>query len=271
VGNAVHNFVDSNGLIQDPVQENDDRPIEGTLILPKGDTPLFPPMVELEQPEIGPIGQTLPNGFASDSPIMNLPMPGPLVEPPQNTGGWGDWIWGGVHNTLDVAGFFPGAGAIPDLINGSLHGLRGNYGDMKMSVVAALPFFGDGVKLVDKANDVRKGVGKFAVGPYNQIKGRVPGLDAHHAGQSAAMSKVVSNYDRDTAPAILVPKIGHTVKGKKGIVSRSTKGLDNARATVARDIKELRRVYPDIPNSKLQELIEMNKNLYPEMSKRVPE
>lgn len=30
---------------------------------------------------------------------------------------------------------------------------------------------------------------------------------------------------------------------------------------------ELRRVYPDIPNSKLQELIEMNKKLYPEMRK----
>jgi hypothetical protein len=109
--------------------------------------------------------------------------------------------------------------------------------------------------------------GKFDVGPYNQMKGKVPGLDAHHAGQSAAMKKVIKNYDHDTAPTILVPKVGHTIKGPNGIVSRSTKGLDNARDILARDIKELRRVYPNVPNSKLKELIEMNKNLYPEMLK----
>lgn len=99
------------------------------------------------------------------------------------------------------------------------------------------------------------------------MKGKVPGLDAHHAGQSAAMKKVVENYDHATAPTILVPKVGHTIKGPNGIVSRSTKGLDNARDILARDIKELRRVYPDVPNSKLKELLEMNKNLYPELAK----
>ncbi|MBL8871283.1 MAG: RHS repeat-associated core domain-containing protein [Planctomycetaceae bacterium] len=111
------------------------------------------------------------------------------------------------------------------------------------------------------------GPGKFSVGPYNEMKGVVPGLDAHHAGQSAAMKKVVAGYDHNTAPTILVPKVGHTIKGPNGIVSRSTKGLDNARDIVARDIKELRRVYPDVPNARLQELSEMNKRLYPEMSK----
>jgi hypothetical protein len=99
------------------------------------------------------------------------------------------------------------------------------------------------------------------------MKGQVPGLDAHHAGQSAAMKKVVSGYDHATAPTILVPKVGHTVRGPNGIVSRSTKGLDNARDIVARDIRELRRVYPDVPTAKLQELIEMNKRLYPELAK----
>jgi hypothetical protein len=99
------------------------------------------------------------------------------------------------------------------------------------------------------------------------MKGTVPGLDAHHAGQSAAMKKVVPGYDHGTAPTILVPKVGHTIKGPNGIVSRSTAGLDNARDIVARDINELRRVYPDVPIAKLQELIEMNKRLYPQMAK----
>ncbi len=82
------------------------------------------------------------------------------------------------------------------------------------------------------------------------------------------MRKAVDGYDPATAPAILVPKVGHTIKGPNGIVSRSTKGLDTARKIVARDIKELRRVYPEIPNSKLQELVKLNKEMYPKAFKK---
>lgn len=60
-----------------------------------------------------------------------------------------------------------------------------------------------------------------------------------------------------TAPSILVPKLGHT-QGT-GVLSRSMSGFSNAREVFARDIFELRRVYPNIPNSSLQELIQMNK------------
>lgn len=111
-----------------------------------------------------------------------------------------------------------------------------------------------------------KGTGKYQVGAYKDIKG-VEGLDAHHAGQKAVMKKLVDNYDPNTAPAINVPKVGHTIKGPNGIVSRSTKGIDNPRQLLARDIMELRRVYDDIPNSSLRELIELNKKMYPEMRK----
>lgn len=58
-----------------------------------------------------------------------------------------------------------------------------------------------------------------------------------------------------------------------GIISRSSinkkTGLPfaNARDVIARDIRELRRVYPDIPNAKLQELIDSNKKMYPELRK----
>lgn len=108
---------------------------------------------------------------------------------------------------------------------------------------------------------------KYQVGAYQDIKGK-EGLDAHHAGQKAVMKRLVDGYDELTAPAINVPRIGHTKRHPvRGIVSRSTKGITNARQLLARDIMELRRVYPDIPNSKLQELIEMNKKLYPEMRK----
>ena len=123
----------------------------------------------------------------------------------------------------------------------------------------------DIAKLAD--DTAKQSFGKFDVGPYNQIKGKVSGLDAHHVGQQAAMKKLVPGYDSATAPSILVPKVGHTIKGPTGIVSRSTKGLTNARDVIARDIRELRRVYPDVPNSKLQELIQMNKNLYQSVNK----
>lgn len=109
--------------------------------------------------------------------------------------------------------------------------------------------------------------GKYQVGAYQDIKG-VEGLDAHHVGQKALMKKVVADYDELTAPAINVPKLGYTKRHpERGIVSRSTKGITNARQLLARDLFELKRVYPDIPNSALKELIDMNKKMYPEMRK----
>jgi len=105
---------------------------------------------------------------------------------------------------------------------------------------------------------------KFSVGAYDKIKGTVPNMDAHHVGQKALMNKFIPNYDLNKAPAILVPKVGHTLKGPNGIVSRKTTGIDTARGLIARDIKELRRVYPDIPNSQLKKLVDMNKELYPD-------
>ncbi|MBS0631903.1 MAG: hypothetical protein JSS11_08320 [Verrucomicrobia bacterium] len=109
--------------------------------------------------------------------------------------------------------------------------------------------------------------GKFSVGIYGDIRGTVSGLDAHHVGQKAVMEKLIPGYDPATAPSILVRKVGHTIRGPNGIVSRSTEGFTSARDVIARDIMELRRVYPDVPNSKLQELIQLNKDLYPSVRK----
>jgi len=64
------------------------------------------------------------------------------------------------------------------------------------------------------------------------------------------------------APSILIPRAGHTVGS--GTLSRSTSGFTSARDLLARDIRELRRVYPDIPNEKIRELIDLNKEMYPE-------
>lgn len=99
----------------------------------------------------------------------------------------------------------------------------------------------------------------WKVGIYSDLRGTEIGLDAHHVGQQALMDKFIEGYNAETAPSILVPRAGHTILGPNGIVSRSTKNISNARQLLARDIFELRRVYPGIPNSALEKLIEMNK------------
>ncbi|PSW70860.1 RHS repeat protein [Photobacterium kishitanii] len=133
------------------------------------------------------------------------------------------------------------------------------------------------VSNIDKADNwkaentppsVVKAFGKYSVGPYNELKGKVLNLDAHHAAQKAVMKKLIDNYDPITGPSILVPKVGHTIKGPNGIVSRNTKGIYNARDLLARDVKELRRVYSDIPNIQLKNLISLNKEMYPLAFKR---
>lgn len=117
----------------------------------------------------------------------------------------------------------------------------------------------------------KSGDTKYIVGAYKDVKAvekmlNIEGMDAHHVGQGAVMKKLVDNYDYKTAPTISVFKEGHTIRlGEKGTISKNTKGITSVRQLLARDIRELRRVYPDIPNSALRELITMNKKMYEEM------
>lgn len=111
---------------------------------------------------------------------------------------------------------------------------------------------------------------EFQVGEYASLAkaAKGTGLDAHHVGQSAVMKKLVKNYDHATAPAILVSKYGHRFKKPQlGIVSRSSKEIQTVRQLIARDAFELRRVYK-VPNEKLQQLIKLNKEKYPEHFKK---
>ncbi|WP_314187293.1 RHS repeat-associated core domain-containing protein [Aggregatibacter kilianii] len=120
-------------------------------------------------------------------------------------------------------------------------------------------------------------VKKYEVGAFDDLSKRSvgDGLDIHHVGQKKIMDRLVKGYDPQKAPSIAVPSEGHTRRtsitndrvSTKDINPRTNKPFDNPRDLIARDIKELRRVYPDIPNSKLQELIQLNKKMYPEMRK----
>jgi hypothetical protein len=107
------------------------------------------------------------------------------------------------------------------------------------------------------------------------VRGKGTGWESHHVGQKAIMKELVEGYDPQKAPAILVPAKGHTsIDPERGRLSTSPinpntgRPFETARALIARDVRELRRVYPEIPNSKLQELIELNKKMYPEMGRK---
>ena len=50
----------------------------------------------------------------------------------------------GIQTALDVAGFVPGFGAIPDLLNAAISACRGNWLEAGMSLLAAVPLIGDG-------------------------------------------------------------------------------------------------------------------------------
>ena len=110
----------------------------------------------------------------------------------------------------------------------------------------------------------KSGTTKYVVGEYKDVKG-IPGMDAHHVGQAAILKNKINNYNYNEAPAISVPVIGHRKSGDYGIVSRTVDSNLSPRQVLARDIKELRRVYRDIPNEALKRLIDINKQMYPEM------
>jgi hypothetical protein len=60
------------------------------------------------------------------------------------------WSWervsGAVHTVLDVAGFIPGLGAIPDLINAGIYAAEGDLANAALSATAAVPVAGDAIK-----------------------------------------------------------------------------------------------------------------------------
>lgn len=63
----------------------------------------------------------------------------------QANAGWAGFS-GWVHGALDVAGFVPGLGAIPDLLNAGIYALEGDWQNAGLSAVAAVPAAGDAVK-----------------------------------------------------------------------------------------------------------------------------
>jgi RHS repeat-associated protein len=102
----------------------------------------------------------------------------------------------------------------------------------------------------------------YEVGSYEDLVARSPvgdDLAIHHVGQAHAMEEIVPGYERATGPSIALPTGAHRlIPNLRGTVALTPRQL------LARDIWNL-RTYTNTPNNALQQLIQMNKDMYPEV------
>ncbi|TWR86181.1 hypothetical protein FJD38_21270 [Pseudomonas saxonica] len=86
------------------------------------------------------VGQTAPTAVPAEQ--ANPPIE---VEGDTEQSWWGSaspWVHGG----LDVLGFVPGLGALPDVINAGIYAAEGDAANARLSALAAIPFAGDALK-----------------------------------------------------------------------------------------------------------------------------
>jgi hypothetical protein len=114
-------------------------------------------------------------------------------------------------------------------------------------------------------NSCGTGVNPYEVGTYKDLKdASKPSdkLDIHHAVQKHPAGQTINGYDPKNGPSIAVPRSEHikipTQKGTSTLTPRSQ---------LAKDITDLRK-NTNAPNSSLQQLIELNKKMYPQSFKK---
>jgi hypothetical protein len=102
---------------------------------------------------------------------------------------------------------------------------------------------------------------KYEVGTFKELKSRSAvgdGLDIHHAPQKNPAGQTVAGYDPSTGPSIALPKSEHVqIPTQRGAATMSP------RSQLAKDVRDLRN-NTQAPNSSLQQLINLNKSIYPE-------
>jgi RHS repeat-associated protein len=111
----------------------------------------------------------------------------------------------------------------------------------------------------------KQSVGTYEVGTFKELKNRsVVGddLDIHHAPQKKPAGQIIKDYDPDIAPSIALPKSEHMA-----IPTRRAAIDGNPRTQLAKDIRDLRN-NTNAPAHSLEQIIRMNKKLFPEAMKK---
>lgn len=162
---------------------------------------------------------------------------GQKIELDVNTG-WGavsKWV----HGALDVAGFIPGLGAVPDLINAGIYAAEGDLANASLSALAAVPAVGDAAKgatMAAKAGrEVAEAGARRVVREGAEQLGEKAVKEGVEAGAESAAKKTageVATHSGDDAAA---------AAGRGGKAARATelsalpKHLDAARLTRGAD------------------------------------
>ena len=150
-----------------------------------------------------------------------------------------DALLDGIQAALDFAGFAPGVGAIPDLLNAAIYAVRGDKLNASLSLLAAVPGIGDAAAAAKIAG---KGVklAKSAKKAENTITGKEKVVDMakYKAAKKAQREQLINESEnvkrlptknieentdfvkakKDTAPAAVVGRI-ETVKETKQVVN----------------------------------------------------
>jgi len=136
-----------------------------------------------------------------------------------------------------------------------------NTGDVVLAIagVGLATTRGEGGEVV-----VNKGpVQPYEVGMTADLWRRsVPGddLSIHHAPQGKPAGQLIEGYEYKNAPGIALPKAEHS--DIPTLKRENTAGTP--RQQLAKDIRDLRK-YTNAPNSSLQQLIDLNKFIWPEL------
>lgn len=173
----------------------------------------------------------------------------------------------GAASTLGGGGILDGYEAV---LSGDYEGAAAGFasagGDIALSVAGGGACKSAGAAgRAGRSTTSRPRVTPYEVGRANDLRARSARgdkLDIHHVGQAHPMESLVSNYNRTTAPAIVLPRAEHaairTIRGRV---------IGTARGELARSIRNLRNL-TNAPSNALRELIELNKRIYPDAFKK---
>lgn len=144
-----------------------------------------------------------------------------------------------VHTILDIAGFIPVLGAAPDLLNGLIYCCEGDFTNMGLALVAAVPLYGDTVAGVAKGVKYTKKIvsqgtktgGKIASASTKRFINTEIKKQAQDIAEKAAKNNINSislfwtNGTKFNAKAVAkeVEKINPNIKIK--VLERSAEGV----------------------------------------------
>jgi RHS repeat-associated protein len=168
---------------------------------------------------------------------------------------------------LTAASFCPSiCGSAFSAADAVISAVRGNYLDAGISgsaAVAGMISSAGAAKIVamgvGAAQDAR-GLAPYALGTYDALRARSivgDALDIDHVVQANPAAQIIPGYLRSGAPSIALSEAEHSL-----IPRLSGPYTGTARDLLAWDIRNLRK-FTNAPNSSLQDLINLNKQMYP--------